>query len=122
MAIDISNYKAQLEAHKQNLTKELGSVGQINSSNPADWEAVQSETEEDTADRSEVAESITEYESNTAILKQLETELFEVNGALDRIEKGTFGTCEVCGSEIEENRLNANPSARTCIEHIDAVL
>ena len=25
--------------------------------------------------------------------------------------------CEVCGEEIPEARLEANPSAKTCIEH-----
>lgn len=119
MAIDISNFKAQLENQKKDLEQQLVSVGHINASNPQDWEAVQTNTDEDTSDRTEVADSITEYESNTAILKQLETELVEVKEALFRIENGTFGTCEVCGKEIEQQRLQANTSARTCIAHKD---
>lgn len=122
MALDISSYKAKLEAQKNSLEKELGTVGHKNHKNAEDWEAVQTDIGEDTADRTEVAESITEYESNAAVLQQLETELVSVDEALARIEKGTFGTCEVCGKEIEEDRLNANISAKTCIAHKDETL
>ena len=39
----------------------------------------------------------------------------ETLAALDRIEKGTFGKCESCGTNIAEARLNALPFARKCI-------
>ena len=39
--------------------------------------------------------------------------------ALERIEKGTYGICEVGNEEIEEDRLNANPAARTCKAHLN---
>jgi RNA polymerase-binding transcription factor DksA len=73
----------------------------------------------DRADEDEVAEGIDEYENNSAILKQLETRLNEVSIALDQIEKGTYGTCKICGAEIETERLNANPAAQTCKLHMN---
>ena len=39
----------------------------------------------------------------------------ETLAALERIEKGTFGMCESCGSPIGEDRLDALPFARQCI-------
>src|ERR1700722_5994684 len=39
----------------------------------------------------------------------------EILGALDRIEKGTFGRCENCGRAISRERLEALPYARYCI-------
>jgi len=36
--------------------------------------------------------------------------------ALERIENGTYGICEVCGDEISINRLKARPFAELCIE------
>ncbi len=39
----------------------------------------------------------------------------EINGALDRIERGTFGRCEACGKEISHNRLDSVPYARYCL-------
>ncbi len=41
--------------------------------------------------------------------------LSEVDAALDRIEKGTFGLCEACGGEIEHDRLLADPLVRYCL-------
>ena len=39
-----------------------------------------------------------------------------INAALDRIDAGTFGTCEECGGWITKTRLQAIPYASTCIE------
>jgi len=36
--------------------------------------------------------------------------------ALQRIEDGTFGICEVCGKRISEKRLMARPVTTLCIE------
>jgi DnaK suppressor protein len=41
--------------------------------------------------------------------------LIEVDEALDRIENGSFGTCEECGDPIGLKRLEAMPGARHCI-------
>ena len=38
-----------------------------------------------------------------------------VEGALSRIESGTFGDCLSCGQEINIKRLNAVPWSRYCI-------
>ncbi|MEZ5099482.1 MAG: TraR/DksA C4-type zinc finger protein [Thermoleophilia bacterium] len=41
--------------------------------------------------------------------------LQEIDAALVRIEKGSFGTCEHCHQPIPEERLEALPQARFCI-------
>jgi DnaK suppressor protein len=42
--------------------------------------------------------------------------LDEVEAALRRIEKGTFGICEACGDQIKSARLKFMPYARYCIK------
>jgi sigma-B regulation protein RsbU (phosphoserine phosphatase) len=42
----------------------------------------------------------------------------EVDHTLQKIEKGTFGVCEECNCEIEEDYLEANPMARICFSHL----
>ena len=42
--------------------------------------------------------------------------LREVVTALQKIEDGSFGTCERCGEAIGDKRLEALPFARHCIE------
>lgn len=39
-----------------------------------------------------------------------------VNEALDHIEDGTYGTCDMCGERIQEERLKALPYANLCIK------
>lgn len=47
--------------------------------------------------------------------------LEEIESALDRIDGGRYGMCEVCGDPIEEDRLEANPFLKVCIDHFDHV-
>jgi RNA polymerase-binding transcription factor DksA len=113
-----SSYKEKLLANKAKLENELKSVGRINPDNPVDWEATPVKFDGDFSDPNDKADEIQAFENNTAILKQLETQLLEVNDALAKVEKGVYGTCEVCGEVISDDRLDANPSARTCSEHM----
>lgn len=41
--------------------------------------------------------------------------LADVNAALDRLDRGTFGRCAGCGGRIARARLDALPFARRCI-------
>jgi DnaK suppressor protein len=41
--------------------------------------------------------------------------LKKVRKSLQKIEEGTFGECEDCGTEISHNRLLARPTADLCI-------
>jgi len=43
--------------------------------------------------------------------------LRQITNALERIDAGTYGTCEVCGREIPAERLEARPWATLCIDH-----
>lgn len=46
---------------------------------------------------------------------ELATLLSEVDAALDRMEHGTYGLCEVCHDPVEPERLMANPLERFCL-------
>jgi DnaK suppressor protein len=49
-------------------------------------------------------------------LKQTDAKILQaIEEALERIEKGTYGTCRDCGEEIAAPRLNAIPWTRVCI-------
>ena len=39
----------------------------------------------------------------------------KIKTSLFRIKKGTYGKCECCGKAIEEQRLEAMPTAASCI-------
>lgn len=117
--MDTQFFKQKLLEEKARLEKELATIGRINPDNPDDWEAVPVDPGTRQSDPNDKADMIEDYETNTAILKQLEIQLDDVNDALLKIEKGAYGICEMSGHPIEEGRLNANPAARTCIEHMN---
>jgi DnaK suppressor protein len=42
--------------------------------------------------------------------------LQQLNAALQRIDRGDYGICIRCGKEISERRLEAEPTALTCMD------
>lgn len=49
---------------------------------------------------------------------QLTRLLQEVDSALERMHRGSYGLCEVCHEPIEEDRLKADPLVRNCLDHL----
>lgn len=111
------HFRKKLEAEKARLESEMGTVGRKNPGVPNDWESMPSETgvEADLADQADVVVS---RENNNAILADLEARYDTILEALARIEKGEYGTCEVCGTTIEEARLEADSAATTCMKDL----
>lgn len=50
------------------------------------------------------------------LLSQEQDALFEIDEALKRVAKGTYGTCEMSGKPIPKARLEARPFARFTVE------
>ena len=57
-----------------------------------------------------------EMERNVSLLEQVENELEEIETAFGRLERGEYGRCQACGRPIGDERLEAMPAARFCIE------
>ena len=57
-----------------------------------------------------------EEEISVTLVENEEKMLQEINDALTRIDKGSFGTCENCRQPISRERLRALPYARFCID------
>lgn len=115
--ININKFKEKLEKELTLVESELNEIGIKKDNGHVDWVPVPTDMGSDSADSNEVADQIESYEENTAVLKQLEIQYNEIKDALKRIEDGKYGICEVGGEEIAEDRLEANPSSRNCVEH-----
>jgi DnaK suppressor protein len=61
-----------------------------------------------------------ERSQTVALVRQAESHLVEIDAALGRVEAGSYGTCETCGGSIAPARLEARPTARTCISCANA--
>ena len=58
-----------------------------------------------------------ERAQTSALAEQALSHLREIAAAVQRLDDGTYGVCEVCGDAIPAERLEARPTARTCVTH-----
>ena len=56
-----------------------------------------------------------EREQTAALLAQARRRVEELRSAVERTQAGAYGRCESCGQPIGAARLEARPTARTCI-------
>ena len=103
-----------LEAELAALQEELGD--HATKEENGEWDA-SSKTEGEEADSGDTADNIEELVTNVPLVADLKIREREIKAALEKIALGTYGKCNVCGKEIDIDRLEANPAAVTCIEH-----
>lgn len=111
----LNELKQKLEESKVNIEKELESFAVKNKTGD-DWNT-KFPAEENCDDIECEEDEVEEYENLLPVEHSLELRLKDINIALEKITKNEYGKCEVCGAEIDEERLKAIPEARTCIIH-----
>jgi len=112
MALDLESIRGTLESERSRLRAALVSVNHAAS------------LREETGDLSigtddHIADIATETfmrELDSGLEENAEHLLGAIEAALGRIEDGSYGTCEVCGRPIGEERLEAVPWATLCID------
>ncbi len=62
------------------------------------------------------ASEVFEQTKNLALKRHLERKLEQVELAIHRVEKGTYGVCDKCGRPISPERLQALPYATMCVD------
>ncbi len=65
--------------------------------------------------REEEATESMELEKRLALEKRLQSLLTEVDRALQKMDAGTYGLCDVCNTAIDPARLEALPQAILCL-------
>ena len=66
-------------------------------------------------DQADVGAKAFEREHELALTHNARELLVQTERALDRIQAGTYGTCESCGEPIGKARLQAFPRATLCV-------
>jgi RNA polymerase-binding transcription factor DksA len=64
----------------------------------------------------ELATETIERELDSTVVQHAIGELSEIEAALERLNEGKYGLCQACGQPISEERLEALPAARYCVE------
>lgn len=108
-----TQHKHALEEEKKLIETELSSIGIYDESTQS-WIAKPEEESAPLSDENDMADRSELYEEDSAVMKTLNGRLADIKKSLEAIDNGTYGICTLCGSPIEEDRLNANPSAHTC--------
>ncbi|MFT7507124.1 MAG: RNA polymerase-binding transcription factor DksA [Acidimicrobiales bacterium] len=116
---DHIQYEEALEKELLQITHDLKELGIHNPEVPEDWIATPGEVVDSEPDENIAADRSEDWQERRATLSALETRFNNINRALLKIEGGKYGICEICGDAIEEDRLRANPAARTNKEHIN---
>ncbi|MBI2047771.1 MAG: TraR/DksA C4-type zinc finger protein [Parcubacteria group bacterium] len=120
MTLDTGYFKQKLEEERNLLEEELASLGQKNPDVKGDWEATpEKDASTQDPDENVKADRLEELAERSGIGAELEERLLNINRALKKIEEGKYGLCEISNEPIEEDRLRANPSARTCKKHLN---
>ena len=78
----------------------------------ADEQELLAEPETDWADRAQENVSVAALDT---LSENERVELGRIGAALERIQKGVYGTCLSCATEIPAARLHAVPEADRCI-------
>lgn len=105
-SIDENLMRTALETEKSDLNRQIEELD-IASTVPPEFD-------ENFADSGQVA---AEQGEHLTLISNFRDQLAEVEAALERLDDGSYGRCEVCGKEISEPRLEAMPATRFCIDH-----
>lgn len=114
-----SEYKKALEIELAQLTESLQELGVQNPQIPEDWITTTDTPSKNESDPNNFGDRSEEWQERRGTLSALETRFNNTRRALQKIEDGIYGVCEISGETIETDRLAANPAARTCKAHID---
>lgn len=113
--IDMERYRQRLLEERERV---VGALENLHAENPNSLEDETGELVNSSIDNhmADTATETFERELADTLEDNSEAVLARIDGALERIEAGTYGTCQRCGKPIAEERLDALPYAEFCID------
>lgn len=99
----IADFKKRLEEERNKLAAQME-------------ESTKSEDFGSDVDDNEEGDEAEEFANNVAIGQALKDRVNEIDGALNRIEMGTYGLCEKCNRPISEEMLGVVPETKLCAD------
>ena len=113
---DMEELRIALTTERDSLEEELSGHGRV-LNDAGDWEGASIGFDGEEADPNDAADQIEELVTNVPLVAELEEKHTDIVEALEKMEQGIYGICEEGDEPIPLERLKANPSARTCVEH-----
>ena len=108
----LETIKKSLEELKIRLGSELSTLAKKDSGIKGDLDASFPKYGDEEDDN---AREVADYTTNKPLEISLEKTLVDVDKALGRLEKGTYGICKYCDQPIADKRLLARPTSSACV-------
>jgi RNA polymerase-binding transcription factor DksA len=116
--LDKKKIKEKLEGERNILLEQIQDIGKLNPETN-EWEAVPEELNSRESDQNDMADRFEDFEARSTMIKTLEARLNSILHSLKGIGRESFGKCEMCKKDIEMDRMEANPAAKTCKKHLN---
>ncbi len=110
----LDTIRKKLEAKKADLVEQLSRIATKDPDIKGNWKATYRDIGDDWDDN---VHEVAEHVVNLSLEQSLELHLKKVKSALERLDAGTYGTCETGGEDIPVERLMAYPETTRCQEH-----
>jgi RNA polymerase-binding protein DksA len=111
---EMEKFRTLLLAERDRLAAELAEIEERTAHMSESDRATELSSYEDHP--ADLASETFEREKALAIGESVESLLNQVNTALEKLDRGTFGICDACGRPIKKARLQALPFATLCLD------
>ena len=109
LGVELERLKTESHSLERSLTK------------AAQQESGSELTDYDDHHPADAASGTYDREKDLALDENLMRLIGKVERAIEKLDEGTYGTCDRCGTEISAGRLKALPYAGMCVKCQDAV-
>jgi RNA polymerase-binding protein DksA len=112
VTVDVDYFRQMLAEERERV---VNAIGYLHEENPG---TIEDETGESASDNhlGDTATVTVDREIDYTLEENSEAVLNAIDGALARIDSGTYGVCKNCGQQISVERLEAIPWTTQCID------
>lgn len=111
--LDLHRYREMLEKEQQRMLRQIRT---IDSGQDQDMSETLSELSDYDDHPADIATETFEREKDRALRENARETIERVEAALQKMENGTYGLCDICGQPIPAGRLDAVPYATLCVK------
>ncbi len=116
--LDKKKIKEKLESEREVLLGQIRDIGKLNPETN-EWEATPEDLGYRESDQNDMADRFEDFEARSAMIKTLESRLNSILNSLKGLNRESFGRCDICKKDIEMDRMEVNPAAKTCKKHLN---
>jgi RNA polymerase-binding protein DksA len=111
--LDLEKFKSLLNEEREKAIQSAHNADEIFEASQ-EWETGELTTHDD--HQADIATDLTDREQSVVLRDNIRHIVDQIDHALEKIERGTYGLCDECGKEISLERLEFEPYAAYCVE------